>query len=68
METKEKKRLVDDYQLLLVCCVFVSVLWVLVFCGACVTVLDQVIFVAGPLFFMLVAFVVKRLRLITKLK
>ena len=43
-------------------------LWVLVFCGACVTVLDQVIFVAGPLFFMLVAFVVKRLRLITKLK
>ena len=68
METKEKKRLVDDYQLLLVCCVFVSVLWVYVFCGACVTDLDQVIFVAGPLFFMLVAFVVKRLRLITKLK
>ena len=65
METKEKKRLVDDYQLVLVCCVFVSVLWVYVFCGACVTDLDQVIFVAGPAGFMLTAFIIKRFKLLS---
>jgi hypothetical protein len=63
MQTK-----LDDYQLLLCCCVFVSMLWLFVFCGSCVTDLDQVFFVSGPLFFMLVAFVVKRFRLITKHK
>jgi hypothetical protein len=68
METKEKKRGLDDYQLLLICCVFTSMLWLFVFCGSCVTDLDQVLFVSGPLFFMLVAFVVKRFRLITKHK
>ena len=68
METKEKKTSLDDYQLLLCCCVFASVLWVYVFCGSCVTDADQVLFVSGPLFFMLVAFVVKRFRLITKHK
>jgi len=41
------------------------VLWVLVFCGACVTVLDQVIFVAGPAGFMLTAFIIKRFKLLS---
>jgi len=59
-------KLLDDYQLLLVCCVFVSVLWMYIGVGLCVTYLDQFIYAVFPLGFMLAAFFVKRFKLIEK--
>jgi hypothetical protein len=58
----------DDYKLLLVICVGVSVFWTYIYSGMCVTDFDQVIYAVYPVGFMFVAFFVKRFRLIEKYK
>jgi len=60
------KKKIDDYVLLLIICVFVSILWMYVGIGLCVTDFDQLIYTLFPVGFMLVAFFVKRFRLFDK--
>ncbi len=60
------KKKLDDYTLLLVVCVFVSILWTWWGSGICATDLDQFLFVLFPVGLMLTAFFVKGFRLIEK--
>lgn len=63
---KPMKKKLDDYQILLIICVFTSILWTYLGSGLCATVLDQFIYVLFPFFLMIAVFFVKRFKLIGK--
>jgi hypothetical protein len=66
METKTKKRGLDDYQLLLVICIFAALLWSWACYGLCWDYFDEIIYAVFPVSFIMIAFVVKKYRLIEK--
>ncbi|CAK0753973.1 hypothetical protein CCP3SC1AL1_2050004 [Gammaproteobacteria bacterium] len=68
METKKKKRGLDDYQLLLVICIFAALLWSWAGYGLCWTYFDQFLYAVYPIGFIGIAFVVKKFSLLSKIK
>ena len=62
------RHMFDDYQLLLICSVVASVLWIWYGAGMCYDLFDQYLYVVYGVSFPVGAFLVKRFRLIEKIK